>query len=111
MSGLRYCMYAQWSTCACVSKMASILGIPQKLIRQNLDILDNKKFELIISGSDNESISAGIIEFICRNNNFNLKTKNIAKKLEISENTIRNQAKKISTVLGIELGDKRKKRG
>jgi transcription initiation factor TFIIIB Brf1 subunit/transcription initiation factor TFIIB len=94
-----------------ISKMASILGIPQKLIRQNLDILDNKKFELIISGSDDESISAGIIEFICRNNNFNLKTKNIAKKLEISENTIRNQAKKISTILGIELGDKRKKRG
>ena len=73
--------------------------------------MDNEKFELIISGSDNESISAGIIEFICRNNNFNLKTKNIAKKLEISENTIRNQAKKISTILGIELGDKRKKRG
>ena len=53
--------------------MASILEIPEKLIRENSYILDNKKFELIISGSDDESISAGIIEFICRSNNFNLK--------------------------------------
>ena len=91
--------------------MASILEIPEKLIRKNSYILDNKKFELIISGSDDESISAGIIEFICRNNNFNLKTKKIAKKFGISENTVRKQAKKIATVLNVKLEDKRKKRG
>jgi len=94
-----------------ISRMASVLEIPEKLIRRNLDILDNKKFELIISGSDDESISAGIIEFICRRNNFNLKTKKIAKKFEISENTVRKQAKKIATVLNVKLEDKRKKRG
>jgi len=91
--------------------MASILEIPEKLIRKNSDILDDKKFELIISGSDDESISAGIIEFICRSNNFNLKTKKIAKKFEISENAVRKQSKKIAAVLNVELEDKRKKRG
>ena len=91
--------------------MASILEIPEKLIRKNSDILDDKKFELIISGSDDESISAGIIEFICRSNNFNLKTKKIAKKFEISENAVRKQSKKIAEVLNVKLEDKRKKRG
>ena len=91
--------------------MASILQIPEKLIRKNSDILDDKKFELIISGSDDESISAGIFEFICRINNFNLKTKKIAKKFEISENAVRKQAKKIAAVLNVKLEDKRKKRG
>lgn len=91
--------------------MASILQIPEKLIRKNSDILDDKKFELIISGSDDESISAGIIEFICRSNNFNLKTKKIAKKFEISENAVRKQSKKIAEVLNVKLEDKRKKRG
>ena len=91
--------------------MASILQIPEKLIRKNLDILDDKKFELIISGSDDESISAGIIEFICRSNNLNLKTKKIAKKFEISENAVRKQSKKIAEVLNVKLEDKRKKRG
>ena len=91
--------------------MASILEIPEKLIRKNSDILDDKKFELIISGSDDESISAGIIEFICRSNNLNLKTKKIAKKFEISENAVRKQSKKIAAVLNVELEDKRKKRG
>ncbi|MDC0450680.1 hypothetical protein OAL59_01940 [Nitrosopumilus sp.] len=91
--------------------MASILQIPEKLIRKNLDILDDKKFELIISGSDDESISAGVIEFICRSNNFNLKTKKIAKKFEISENAVRKQSKKIALVLNVKLEDKRKKSG
>ena len=91
--------------------MASILEIPEKLIIKNSDILDNKKFELIISGSDDESISAGIIEFICRSNNFNLKTKKIAKKFEISENAVRKQSKKIASVLNVKLEDKRKKSG
>ena len=91
--------------------MASILQIPEKLIRKNSDILDDKKFELIISGSDDESISAGIIEFICRSNNLNLKTKKIAKKFEISENAVRKQSKKIAEVLNVKLEDKRKKRG
>ena len=91
--------------------MASILQIPEKLIRKNLDILDDKKFELIISGSDDESISAGVIEFICRSNNFNLKTKKIAKKFEISENAVRKQSKKIAAVLNVKLEDKRKKSG
>ena len=91
--------------------MASILEIPEKLIRKNSDILDDKKFELIISGSDDESISAGIIDVICRSNNFNLKTKKIAKKFEISENAVRKQSKKIAEVLNVKLEDKRKKRG
>jgi transcription initiation factor TFIIIB Brf1 subunit/transcription initiation factor TFIIB len=94
-----------------VHGMASILQIPEKLIRKNSDILDDKKFELIISGSDDESISAGIIEFICRSNNLNLKTKKIAKKFEISENAVRKQSKKIAEVLNVKLEDKRKKRG
>ena len=91
--------------------MASILQIPEKLIRKNSDILDDKKFELIISGSDDESISAGIIDVICRSNNLNLKTKKIAKKFEISENAVRKQSKKIAEFLNAKLGDKRKKHG
>ena len=93
-----------------IQKMASSLEIPEKIIRENLVIFDNERFELIISGSDDRSISAGKIEFICRHNNLKLKTKKIAKKYEMSENTVRKQAQKISEVLNVELGDRRRKR-
>jgi transcription initiation factor TFIIIB Brf1 subunit/transcription initiation factor TFIIB len=92
-----------------VNKMASVLRIPEILTRKNLDILKNKKFEQTISGSNEKSIAAGIMCIICKTNNLKITPEEIAYEFKISQNTVRNQAKKIATILGVELVDKRKK--
>ena len=92
-----------------ISRMAGVLEIPEMLIRRNLDILDNEKFELIMSGSEDTSIAAGIICIICNKNDLKITPKKIAKKCGVSENTVRNQAKNIAKLLEIVLLDKRRR--
>ena len=87
------------------------LEIPEKLKRKSLEWLEKPEFEVVISGSEDTSIAAGIICIICKKNNLKITPKKIAKEFGVGENTVRNQAKKIAAVLNVELGDKRKKRG
>ena len=92
-----------------ISRMADVLEIPEKLIRRDLGILDHKKFELIMSGSVDSSIAAGIICIVCKKNDLKITPKKIAKRLGVGENTVRNQAKKIAKLLEIVLLDKRRR--
>ena len=92
-----------------ISRMAHVLEIPEILIRRNLGILDNEKFELIMSGSEDTSIAAGIICIICKKNDLKITPKKIAKRLGVAENTVRNQAKKIAKLLEAVLLDKRRR--
>ncbi|MBT5171658.1 MAG: transcription initiation factor IIB family protein [Candidatus Nitrosopelagicus sp.] len=86
------------------------LEIPEKLRRKSLKWLYNPKFEETISGSDEKSIAAGIICVICKINNLKITPKKIANKFEISQNTVRNQAKNIAELLGIVFLDRRKRK-
>jgi len=92
-----------------ISRMAGVLEIPEMLIRRNLGILNNEKFELIMSGSEDTSIAAGIICIVCNKNDLEITPKKIAKKCGVSENTVRNQAKNIAKLLEIVLLDKRRR--
>jgi len=92
-----------------ISRMAYVLEIPERLIRRDLGILDHKKFELIMSGSVDSSIAAGIICIVCKKNDLEITPKKIAKRLGVGENTVRNQAKKIAKLLEIVLLDKRRR--
>ena len=58
--------------------------------------MENKKFEQTISGSNEQSIAAGILCIICKTNNLKITPEKIANEFKISENTVRNQAKKIA---------------
>jgi len=92
-----------------ISRMAGVLEIPERLIRRDLGILNNEKFELIMSGSEDTSIAAGIICIVCNKNDLEITPKKIAKKCGVSENTVRNQAKNIAKLLEIVLLDKRRR--
>ena len=83
------------------------LEIPEKLKRKSLEWLEKPKFELIMSGSEDTSIAAGIIYIICKKNDLKITPKKIAKEFGVGENTVRNQAKKIAKLLEIVLLDKR----
>jgi transcription initiation factor TFIIIB Brf1 subunit/transcription initiation factor TFIIB len=83
------------------------LEIPEKLKRKSLEWLEKPKFELIMSGSEDTSIAAGIIYIICKKNDLKITPKKIAKEFGVGENTVRNQAKKIAKLLEIILLDKR----
>ena len=85
------------------------LHISEILCRKSLKWLDNPKFEQTISGSNEKSIAAGIMCIICETNNLKITPEEIAYEFKISQNTVRNQTKKIATILGVELVDKRKK--
>ena len=85
------------------------LGIPEKLKIKSLEWLEKPKFDLVMSGSQDISIVAGIICIICKKNNLRITPKKIANELEVSERTVRNQAKNIAKLLGIVLLDKREK--
>jgi transcription initiation factor TFIIIB Brf1 subunit/transcription initiation factor TFIIB len=82
----------------------------ESLKRESYNWFNDKKLELILSGTRIDSFAAGIIDVISRKNNLEITPKKIAKFYKISENSVRQQSQKIAKELGITLSDKRKKK-
>jgi transcription initiation factor TFIIB len=81
-----------------ISKFPKII-VSEKLNRKAMVDFPYEKIEHIISSSKKESIAAGIIDFISRENEVNVTPKKIAEVYNISEFSVRSQSKKIQKAL------------
>ncbi len=81
-----------------ISKFPKII-VSEKLKRKVMRDFPYEQIEHIISSSKKESIAAGIIDFISRENEVNVTPKKIAEVYNISEFSVRSQSKKIQKAL------------
>lgn len=73
-------------------------------------VLEHKDVEIkIISGVPSVAVASGIIDVICRNWDIRIKPKTIAKRMNVNENTVRIQSRKIQNMIGIVFKDRRTK--
>lgn len=73
-----------------------------------MEIIYEKNFELLLSGTNMGSIAAGLVDIVSRMQELGVKPKTIAKFYKISENTVRKNSKNIAKMYNIKLLDKRK---